>query len=196
MPSRLPASERRQQLIASALATFARRGYHDTSMNDIADAAGVTKPVLYQHFDSKRDLYLEVLAETGGRLRRAVRGAAEAAASDGPRRQVEAGFRAFFGWVDANRDGFSVLFDGDSRRDPEFREMVARAQRERIDAISEFIVADGLTPERQRMLAYGIVGLGELTCRRWIEKEIDLDADELARQVAELAWSGLRGLQP
>lgn len=196
MPSRLPASERRQQLIASALATFARRGYHDTSMNDIADAAGVTKPVLYQHFESKRDLYLEVLASTGGRLRRAVRGAAEAAASDGPRRQVEAGFRAFFGWVDANRDGFSVLFDGDSRRDPEFREMVARAQRERIDAISEFIVADGLTPERQRMLAYGIVGLGELTCRRWIEKEIDLDADELARQVAELAWSGLRGLQP
>ena len=165
-------------------------------MNDIADAAGVTKPVLYQHFESKRDLYLEVLAETGGRLRRAVRGAAEAAASDGPRRQVEAGFRAFFGWVDANRDGFSVLFDGDSRRDPEFREMVARAQRERVDAISEFIVADGLSPERQRMLAYGIVGLGELTCRRWIEKEIDLDADELARQVAALAWSGLRGLQP
>jgi hypothetical protein len=45
-------------------------------------------------------------------------------------------------------------------------------------------------------LAYGIVGLGESTCRRWLEKEIDLDADELAVQVAGLAWSGLRGLSP
>lgn len=165
-------------------------------MNDIAEAAGVTKPVLYQHFASKRELYLEVLADVGGRLRSAIRGAAESAATEGPRRQVEAGFSAWFRWVDANRDGFAVLFDGGSRRDPEFREMVAHAQRERVDTIAEFIVADGLPRDRQRLLAYGIVGLGETTCRRWIEKEIDLDVDELARQVADLAWSGLRGLQP
>jgi AcrR family transcriptional regulator len=192
--SRLPAAERRQQLLDTALTTFARLGYHDASMNDIADAAGVTKPVLYQHFSSKRELFLELLGDVGGRLRSAVRDAATAA--DGPRRQVEAGFAAWFRWVDNNRDGFAVLFDSEVRRDPEFAELAAKAQRQMADSVAEFIVAEGLTAERRRLLAYGIVGLGENTCRRWLDKEIDLDADELAAQIAALAWSGLRGVHP
>jgi AcrR family transcriptional regulator len=192
MSSRLPASERRQQLLDTALATFARLGYRDASMNDIADAAGVTKPVLYQHFGSKRDLFLELLADLGSRLRSAVRDAVSSA--DGPRKQVEAGFSAWFNWVDTNRAGFSVLFDSEARRDPEFAEQAARSKRQIADTVAEFIVADGLPSDRQRLLAYGIVGMGESTCRRWLDKEIDLDADELAAQVSSLAWSGLRGL--
>ena len=163
-------------------------------MNDIAEAAGVTKPVLYQHFGSKRGLFLELLDDLGTRLRVAVRDAV--ASADGPRRQVDAGFAAWFKWVDLNRDGFSVLFDSEVRRDPEFAELAAKAQRQMADTVAEYIVADGIPADRQRLLAYGIVGLGESTCRRWIAKEIDLDADELAAQVADLAWSGLRGLQP
>ena len=89
-----------------------------------------------------------------------------------------------------------MLFSGEVRRDPEFAEEAAKAQRQFVDGISELIVVEGLTEERQRLLAYGIVGLGEATCRRWLAKEIDLDVDELAAQIAELAWSGLRGLQP
>ena len=196
MSSRLPAPERRQQLLDTALATFARSGYRDASMNDIADAAGVTKPVLYQHFKSKRELFLELLAEVAGQLRSAVRDAAGSAASNGPRAQVEAGFAAWFNWVDTNRDGFTVLFDSEVRRDPEFAEQAAKVQRQMADTVAEFIVADGLTDERRQLLAYGIVGLSESTCRRWLEKEIDLDADELAVQVGGLAWSGLRGLSP
>ena len=63
---RLPAAERRRQLLQTATEVFAVRGYHDSAMNDIADAAGVTKPVLYQHFESKRELYLEHSALKGG----------------------------------------------------------------------------------------------------------------------------------
>ena len=73
---------------------------------------------------------------------------------------------------------------------------LADLQRQMADTVAEFIVAEGHDPDRRRLLAYGIVGLGESTCRRWLEKEIDLDADELAVQVAGLAWSGLRGLSP
>lgn len=196
MSSRLPASERRQQLLDTALATFARLGYRDAAMNDIADAAGVTKPVLYQHFASKRELFLELLADVASRLRLAVRDAVASSAAIGPRAQVEAGFAAWFNWVDTNRDGFTVLFDSEVRRDPEFAEQAAKVQRQMADTVAEFIVAEGLEPDRRRLLAYGIVGLGESTCRRWLEKEIDLDADELAVQVAGLAWSGLRGLSP
>lgn len=60
---RLPRQLRRQQLVYSALRVFSNQGYHVTTMNHIASAADVTKPVLYQHFKSKRDLYLAVLDE-------------------------------------------------------------------------------------------------------------------------------------
>ena len=196
MSSRLPAGERRQQLLDTALTTFARQGYNDASMNDIAEAAGVTKPVLYQHFSSKRDLFLELLTDLADRLSRVVHDAA--AKADGPRRQVEDGFVAWFEWVDQNRDGFTVLFDSEVRRDPEFAESLARAQRQLADSVAEFVRIDGvdLPPERRRLLAYGIVGVGESACRRWLDKDIDLDADELGRQVASIAWYGLRGLAP
>ena len=115
---RLPAAQRRQQLLEVALAVFGRDGFHHTSMNDLAEAAGVTKPVLYQHFGSKRELYLEVLREVGGRLMTSVGKAI--AAAPGPRQQVEAGFLAYFQWATRDRRGFEVLFAGDTRRDPEF----------------------------------------------------------------------------
>ena len=194
MSMRLPAAERRQQLLDTALATFARLGYHEASMNDIAEAAGVTKPVLYQHFGSKRELFLAVLGDVGGRLRRVV---AEATASaPGPRQQVERGFAAWFEWVGEHRDGFRVLFDAQVRRDPEFAAEAAKVQRQIADSIATLIVVDGLNEEHRRLLAYGIVGMGESTCRRWLAKEIELDAAELGAQIAEMAWSGLRGLRP
>ena len=66
--ARLPAAERRRQLLDTALEVFAAQGFHATSMNDVAEAAGVTKPVLYQHFASKRRLYLELLEDVGAQL--------------------------------------------------------------------------------------------------------------------------------
>lgn len=194
MSARLPAAERRDQLLATALSTFAALGYHQASMNDIADAAGVTKPVLYQHFGSKRELFLDVLRDVGGDLRRRVREATVDAPT--PHQQVVRGFAAWFAWVDDRRDGFTVLFAGDVRRDPEFMAEAAKVERQIADTVAELIAVEGLSEERRRLLAYGIVGLGESTCRRWLAKEIELDADHLAAQVAELAWAGLRGLRP
>jgi AcrR family transcriptional regulator len=192
--SRLPAAARRQQLLDVALRLFGERGFHHTSMNDIAEAAGVTKPVLYQHFGSKRDLFREVLREVGGRLRDAV-GKATAEAG-GPRRQVEAGFRAYFRWVADTRGGFDVLFAGETRRDPDFVREALRVETDIADTIASLIVVEGLSEERRRLLAYGIVGIAETTSRHWLADDLDLGPDELAQQVAELAWAGLRGLRP
>ncbi|MGE3326101.1 MAG: TetR/AcrR family transcriptional regulator, partial [Acidimicrobiia bacterium] len=72
MTVRLPAVERRDQLLRVALTMFSSKGFHSTSMNDVAEAAGVTKPVLYQHFASKRQLFKELLADEGDRLRNAI----------------------------------------------------------------------------------------------------------------------------
>ncbi len=190
---RLPAAQRRQQLLEVALAVFGRDGFHHTSMNDLAEAAGVTKPVLYQHFGSKRDLYLEVLREAGGRLMTSVGKAI--AAAPGPRQQVEAGFLAYFQWVARDRRGFDVLFAGDTRRDPEFLAELGKVETQFAESIAELIAVEGMTHERRLLLAYGIVGITETTCRHWVAADLDLSAEELAQTASDLAWAGLRGLR-
>ena len=193
MSRRLPAARRRRQLLDVALRVFAERGFHPTSMNDIADAAGVTKPVLYQHFSSKRALYRELLDDVGAQLLEAITKAT--AAASGPREQVELGFRAYFRHVDSNRDVFKVLFGGGTRRDEEFAQQVAAVESAIANTIATLIEVEGLPDERRRLFAHGIVGLAEGTSRHWFMHEIDAEPDELARQVADLAWRGLRGLR-
>ena len=112
MSMRLPAPARREQILDVSVQVFAHRGFHSTSMNDVADAAGVTKPVLYQHFDSKQDLYLALLDEAGARLRNAVRKAVADATSG--KQQTELGFKAYFRWVADDHDApftFETLLD-------------------------------------------------------------------------------------
>src|ERR1700729_439779 len=105
---RLTAEQGRQQLVAVALELFAQRGYRATTMDDIAEAAGVTKPLLYQHFASKRALYLELLDSVSHTMLEAI-GKAIAAAG-GPRQQVEGGFAAYFPLVVSHADAFHLLF--------------------------------------------------------------------------------------
>src|SRR5690606_10853397 len=76
---RPPAPRRRRQLLRPALRVFAERGYHSASMNDIAVEAGVTKPVLYQHFPSKRELFAELLDDVGRELQESITKAVAAA---------------------------------------------------------------------------------------------------------------------
>jgi AcrR family transcriptional regulator len=191
---RLPAARRRRQLLTTALEVFAERGFHPTSMNDIADAAGVTKPVLYQHFSSKRDLYLEVLDDVGGRLEDAIAKATAGAA--GPRQQVEVGFAAYFEFVARDQHAFWVLFGGDTRRDPEFLRRAEATEASIAEAVAGLIQVEGITEEHRTLLAHALVGLAEGSSRRWLAQGLEPPAADLARQIAELAWAGLRGIRP
>jgi AcrR family transcriptional regulator len=190
---RLPAARRRRQLLDVALTVFAERGFHPTSMNDIAEAAGVTKPVLYQHFRSKRELYLELLEDVGGQLRDAIAKATAAASS--PREQVRAGFGAYFRFVAERQAAFQLLFGGGTRRDLEFADAVRAVELSIADIVASLIAIEGLDAERRRLLAHGIVGVAEGTSRHWIIDGAPGDPDTLAAQVAELAWAGLRGVR-
>jgi AcrR family transcriptional regulator len=190
--ARLPAARRRQQLLDVALEVFATRGFHPTSMNDLAEAAGVTKPVLYQHFGSKRELYLELLEDVGTRLRESIDKATSEAAR--PREQVENGFRAYFSFVADHSAAFQVLFGGGTRRDEEFAVHARRVEESVADAVAALIEVEGLPADERRLLAHGIVGLAEGTSRHWLRDRTPADPDELAARVAELAWAGLRGV--
>jgi AcrR family transcriptional regulator len=162
-------------------------------MNDVAVAAGVTKPVLYQHFDSKRDLYQALLDEVGARLLNSISKSA-ADATDG-RSQTELGYRAYFRWVAEDHDAFRLLFGSGSRRDDEFnlavREITAQAAR----AVAPLIDVD-ITDEHRKTLAHALVGLAEGASRRLVELGDDFDPDVIAGQVSALAWAGLRAVEP
>src|SRR5688572_33382675 len=107
-PVRLPAPARRRQLLDVALEAFAGGGFHRTSMDDIAESAGVTKPVLYQHFRSKRALFLELLDDVGRHLLDAITTATIGATT--PREQVETGLTAYFQFVADHHASFVLLF--------------------------------------------------------------------------------------
>lgn len=203
MSIRLPAAARRKQLLDVARHVFAERGFHATSMDDVAEAAGVTKPVVYQHFDNKRALYVELLEDVGARLVDEI-GRATAEAGSG-REQVEQGFAAYFGFVGADRSAFRVLFGASVRNDPEFAVVADRVIGEVAEVISGLIAVD--VPADQRLaLAHAIVGMAEATSRRAVssgdgaahaagQNGFD-NAATLAEWLAELAWYGLRGIRP
>jgi AcrR family transcriptional regulator len=188
---RLPADERRQQLLEVACDLFARSGFHDTSMDDIAEGAGVTKPVLYQHFPSKKALYGELLEDTGRRLLDHLARATSAATSG--RERVEAGFRAYFQFAVGDRSSFRLLFGASIRSDPDFARTVDEVLRAAADTISE-LIAIPASAEQRRVLASALVGMAEAVGRRALG-ETDVDGDELARWIAEFAWFGLRGVR-
>lgn len=197
MSARLPARQRRDQLLDVALVSFAHDGFLGTSMDRIAEAAGVTKPVLYQHFASKRALFAEVLADVGERLASAILQAT--ADASGGRAQVADGFAAYFGFVANNRDAFFVLFGIGTALDEEFATIVRRFEADMSETIADLIDIEGLSAAHRRLLAHGIIGIAEVTARNWLNQAgevLDPSPTVLAAQVARLAWSGLRGIEP
>jgi AcrR family transcriptional regulator len=180
-----------------ALELFAHRGYRPTTMEDIAEAAGVTKPLVYQHFSSKRALYLELVDSIAGELMHAVSDAV--AQADGPRQQVEMGFAAYFRLVISREAEFRLLYGRDHADDAE----LGRALRTVEDAIAAAIdplIDAGLDDNHRRLLAYAVVGMAEGASRRFMAERPSLDgaveeeAQRLAQRVADLAWAGLRSV--
>jgi AcrR family transcriptional regulator len=191
--TRLPAPRRRRQLLDVAMQVFAERGFHDASMNDIAVAAGVTKPVLYQHFASKRELFAELLGDVGRELQETITKAV--ATADGPHQMVEMGFSAYFDYVDLHRDAFRLFYGGSMARDEEFAEVVNQVEAAVAALVATLIEIEGLSAEQRRVMGHGIVGMIEGASIHWLESSSDADPQELARQLADLAWRGLRGVE-
>ena len=191
MSTRLPAAARREQLLTVALGVFAHQGFHMTSMNDVADAAGVTKPVLYQHFDSKQALYLALIDEVGRRLLLAITKATAGAATG--KEMTELGFRAYFRFVADDRDAFLLMYGTGASRDEEATAAVRRISAEAAKAISPLIAVD-IDRGHRRVLAQGLVGMAEGVSRYVVAEGGEFDPDAVGKQVADLAWAGLRAV--
>ncbi len=189
---RLPRDQRRAQLLDAAIDVFTTKGYHAAAMDDIADAAGVSKPVLYQHFGSKLDLYLAVLDASCDRLTTEVEQAL--ASTDDNAERVIATMDAFFDFV-ARADGqFRFVFESDLT-DDRVQDRINAAQEEIAEAVAEVIADDtGLPRDQAKLLAISLVGLAQVSARSWLAAgPARIDLAEAKRLASTLAWRGIAG---
>ena len=189
---RMPRRERRAQLLESALEVFVAQGYHAAAMDDIADRAGVSKPVLYQHFPGKLDLYLALLDTSCDLI---IDNCREALASTTDNKdRVAATMKVFYSYVASEEGAFRLVFESDLTNEAPVRERVDRVTRECAEAIAEVIAEDtGLPTEQSRLLAVSLVGMAQVSARFWLDTAHDLSQEDAATLVAGLAWRGIRG---
>jgi len=191
-PVRLPRSARRKQLLAAAQEVFVAQGYHAAAMDDIAEQAGVSKPVLYQHFPGKLELYLALLDTHAEVLVGKIR-SAMIATSDNKER-VAGAIRAYFEFVGDASGAFRLVFESDLRNEPAVRERVDRVERHCIDAIKETIMGDtGVGRAPAELLAAGLVGVAVTAARFWLAGGRQVPKDEAEHLVSTLAWRGIGG---
>ncbi|HVK25773.1 MAG TPA: TetR/AcrR family transcriptional regulator [Actinokineospora sp.] len=196
--ARLPRTARRAQLLAAAQDVFAANGYHAAGMDEIAKRAGVSKPVLYQHFPGKLELYMALLDKHVDELIRRVQTAMESTTDN--KLRVRNAVGAYFDFVDGESQAFRLVFESDLRGEPLVKDAIERATTASVDALTATITVDaGLDEHRARLLAVGLVGVSQVSARAWLEDSRALPKDEAIALISNLAWRGIGGgfpLQP
>ncbi|MBW0101729.1 TetR/AcrR family transcriptional regulator [Pseudonocardia sp. KRD291] len=190
--ARLSRGARRAQLLLAARDVFAAQGYHAAAMDDIAERAGVSKPVLYQHFPGKLELYQALLTTYAEELVERVSGAIEKTSDN--RARVNAAVAAYFDFVAGEGKAYRLVFESDLRGDPEAAALVENALARCIDTIADAVTDDaGLDRDRARLLAVGLVGLSQVGAQYWLDSEQRVPRDEAVGLMSSLAWRGIAG---
>jgi AcrR family transcriptional regulator len=191
--TRLSRTARRAQLLVAARDVFAAQGYHAAAMDDIAEKAGVSKPVLYQHFPGKLELYRALLTTYATELVDRVREAIDRRTQDN-RERVHAAVAAYFDFVAGEGHAYRLVFESDLRGEPEAAALVDQALTQCIDAVAAVVTEDaGLDGERARLVAVGLVGLSQITAQYWLDSEQRIPQEEAVALMSALAWKGLAG---
>src|SRR5881396_513702 len=163
---RMRAPERRAQLLDVARRVFGNSAFHAVSMEAVAKAAGVTKPILYDHFPSKKDLYLALLDADLAVLHVEVRKALDAPI--GNRERIRASFQAYFDFVDEHAEGFRLLMQETVGTDDLFRSNVGQVRDRIMKEVSDLIVRESqghIEREEADTVALGLVGMVETAAR-------------------------------
>ena len=189
---RLPRQARRRQLLGAAQEVFVAQGYHAAAMDEIAERAGVSKPVLYQHFPGKLELYLALLDESVEALTDTVR-AALASTTDNKQR-VSATFTAFFDFVGSTGQAFRLVFESDLRNERAVRERLDTTMRVCAAMVSEIIREDaGVGDDEAHLLGIGLVGMAQVSATYWLGTKGTIPKDAAEELMARLAWRGISG---
>jgi AcrR family transcriptional regulator len=192
---RMRAPQRRDQILATAQRLFAQQGYEQTSLDDVAAAAGVTKPVVYRHFTGKRDLYLGVLEEHLSDLIRTLWVALSS--SPDPRARLRSGLSAYFEFADEHEDGFRMLFEASTRNDLETQDRIGSSWDPLTDGVArtvgDLLRAAGLDPAGAPIYARALMGMAAAVAEWWIRTR-RIPREDLVDYLLALTWRGFDGL--
>ena len=191
---RAPVQERSRQTVTKILDAAAaiadEQGVEAATTRAIADRAGVSKPVLYQHFSSKLDLYLAALQLHGDILVSGVRQALRTTTDN--RQRLRAAVAAFFDFIEHDSQGYRLIFENDNVTEPQVAAQVKVAIEACTDAVFDLISQDsGLDPHRARMIAVGLVGISVDCARYWLDADRPISKEDAVEGTVQFAWGGL-----
>jgi len=190
--TRLPREERRAQLLEAAQTVFVEYGYHAAGMDEIADRAGVSKPVLYQHFPGKLDLYLALLDAACDQVIDAVAQALRSTSDNEER--VVATMKAYLAFVSENGGAYRLVFESDLGQEDQVEERVRNVEMVSAKAVSDLVAGDtGLSEVEAGLIATGVVGMAQTAARWWLRQGSQIPLEQAARILADTAWRGIRG---
>jgi len=211
---RVPRSVRERVILEVAARTFAQRGYHATTMDEIADAVGVSKQLVYNYVGSKEQLYLSCYREAGRTLQARLDQAADRA--EPPDLRLWHGILAFYTFVDEHREAWSILYGPGAAREGGFAGEVARQRaavashlarlfaasraaegaprpRRRAAAEPPAEPASGEPPPGLEEVALALVGAGEVLATWWLAHP-EVPKEKVALRLMNFAWLGLGDL--
>jgi AcrR family transcriptional regulator len=192
--ARLPRSQRRAQLLDAAQQVFVANGYHAAAMDDIAERAGVSKPVLYQHFPSKLELYLALLDAQTDTIVAAISRAL--ARTDDNRERIHGVLSAYFDFVSgtgsAGPGAFRLIFETDLGNDPEVRDRVERAERSIMTAVADTVEAEtGLDRRYAELISITLTGAAQVAARWWLANDRPVPQEVAVSILETLQWRGI-----
>ncbi|MCG2622794.1 TetR/AcrR family transcriptional regulator [Arthrobacter sp. I2-34] len=188
--TRLPRIERRRQLLQAAHEVFAANGYHGAAMDEIADAAHVSKPVLYQHFPGKRELYLALLdlhlQSLTGMLSDAL------GSTTDNKERVRAAIGAYFRFTSEKGQPHRIVFESDLANDPDVAARLEGFNARLAGSIAEVLAEEtNLSSAEATLLGRALAGMAQVSARYWLESDAGLDRDGASELIYRLAWRGI-----
>lgn len=195
---RMTSAERREQLIAVARELFAARGFEGTSVEEIAASAGVSKPVVYEHFGGKEGAYAVVVDRETRTLHEAIRSALSTPNARA-RELLERGAMALMDYIDRCPDGFRILSRDSSATQPAAAGSFASILSDIAGQVEDLLAVQfkrlGHDPSFAGLYAQALVGLVAQTGQQWLERR-EPEKEVVARHLINLAWNGMANLKP
>jgi AcrR family transcriptional regulator len=196
---RLTAEERRTAILDAALSAFSEKGYHATSLDDVAGEAGVSKALIYEHFASKQELHADLIARNARELTQRVAGALSGVEIESGEKRLAIGLEAFFAFVEERRDAWRMLFRDAS--DPETAAVLGRMVQQVTAEVTVLIsqdpgarkLAGGADDRSLRLLAEMLVG-GVQSMANWWTDHPEASRTQLVEISMDFAWLGLERL--
>jgi AcrR family transcriptional regulator len=198
---RLTAEERRAGILAAALAVFSERGYHPSSIDDIAREAGISKALIYEHFDSKQGLYADLLEQNANELFERLAAAVARIEVESGAARLATGLNAFFAFVEERRESWRILFRDVA--DPETAAVLTRILDQVTDVVADLIAQDpgvreadqeaGQSDHAIRLLAQMLVGAVQSVANWWADHR-EVPREQIVETVMDFAWLGLERL--